>query len=55
MVDVSIPINKDIAFQMSAGTKIYFLNYAMKNTGLNYSNNDLLGLIYWGGGLRIKL
>ncbi|MFN5213587.1 MAG: hypothetical protein ACK5DY_03145 [Bacteroidota bacterium] len=55
MVDVSIPINKDIAFQMSGGTKIYFLNYAMKNTGLNYSNNDLLSLTYFAGGLRFKL
>lgn len=55
MVDILIPINSSIQFQASGGIKTYFLNYAMKNTGLNYSNNDLFGLIYWGGGLNFKL
>lgn len=55
MADLQIPVTSSITFQMSGGIKTYFLNYAMNNTGLNYSNNDLFGLIYWGGGLRIKL
>ncbi|GDX47969.1 hypothetical protein LBMAG25_07870 [Bacteroidota bacterium] len=55
MADLQIPITSSITFQMSGGIKTYFLNYAMNNTGLNYSNNDLFGLIYWGGGLRFKL